>query len=177
MANMDPLIWQDDVRSPANTYSVKDNSDGTKTIERAGQVIQEGTQQSAANFNAMENMAYGAMMVAEVLAQEVRQHQRRFDKVQEDLENLDDEIIGQAIEVTMTNSLEYPFNNSLKTVAITTRQNTDYRVTVEIQGAPDNVGDIFITDKTINTFKIHFTGSAPSVTVKCFITGGKTIYG
>ena len=177
MAFIDPLIWKDDVRDPANTFVVTDNGDNTKTIERAGRVIQEGTQQSAANFNNMENVGFEALQMAVMNAQELRQHQRRFDEVQEDLEYLDDEIIGQTKTVTLTNTLEYPFNNSKQTVAITTRANTDYRVTVEIQGAPDNVGEIFITDKTVNTFKIQHTGSAKSVTVKCYITGGKELYG
>lgn len=177
MAYLDPLVWQDDVRDPANTFTVTDNGDNTKTIERAGTVIQEGTQQSAANFNQMVNMANEALIENEIFAQELRQHQRKLDEVQEGLEALDEEIIGEVKSVTLTNSLSYPFNDSKQTVAITTRDNTDYRVNVEVQGAPDNVGAIYITDKTINTFKIQFTGSASSVTVKCYITGGKPIYG
>jgi len=177
MANLDPLIWQDDVRSPANTFTVTDNADNTKTIERAGTVIQQGTQQSAEHFNHMENVAYEALQIGGVLAQELRQHQRKLDEVQSDLEKLDDEIIGQVKTVNLVNTLAFPFNNSKQTVAITTRANTDYRVLFEIQGAPTNVGDIFITDKTINTFKIEYTGSAAAVTVKCYITGGKSIYG
>ena len=170
MSYNDPILWQDDVRDPANTFTVVDNGDNTKTIERAGELIQPGTPQSAANFNAMQNIAFEALMIATMLVQEARQHQRS-------IEALNEEFVGQALTVEMTNSLVYPFNNSKKTVSIETRDDTDYRVEVEVQGATGNVGDIYITDKTVNTFKIQYTGSATSVTVKCFVTGGAKLYG
>jgi len=177
MAFIDPLIWQDEVRDPANAFTVTDGPGGTKIIERAGSQIQQGTQQSAANFNQMVNEANEALIMSTINAQELRQHQRDLEGVHEDLEALNNEILGEVKTVTMTNSLVYPFNNSKTTVAITTRKSTDYRVIVELQGAPANVGEIFITDRTINTFKVEYTGSAPSVTVKCYISGGASIYG
>lgn len=177
MAFIDPLIWQDEIRDPANAFSVTDGPNNTKIIDRAGQQIQQGTQQSAEHFNHLENLAYEALQIGEVVSQEVRQHQRDLEGVHEDLENLNDEILGEVKTVTMTNSLVYPFNDSKTTVAITTRKSTDYRVIVELQGAPANVGEIFITDRTVNTFKVQYTGSAASVTVKCYISGGASIYG
>lgn len=170
MAFIDPLIFQDEVRDPANAFSVTDGPGGTKIIERAGTQIQQGTQLSAANFNQVVNTGYAALILANVLAQESKQHQRSIAA-------LNEEFIGQAIEVSMTNSQAYPFNNSKKTVAIDTRDTLDYRVEVEITTPVNNIGDIIITDKQVNGFKIEYTGSAPAVTVKCYITGGARLYG
>ena len=177
MAFIDPLIWQDEVRDPANAFTVTDGPNNTKIIDRAGQQIQPGTQQSAEHFNHLENLGYEALQMSVINAQELRQHQRDLEKVHEDLEDLNDEILGEVKSVTLTNSLTYPFNDSKTTVAITTRKSTDYRVIVELQGAPANVGEIYITDRTVNTFKVQYTGSAPSITVKCYISGGASIYG
>lgn len=40
---------------------------------------------------------------------------------------------------------------------------------------PVNVGDVVVYDKQVNGFKIAFTGSAKSVTVRCFVQGGGTV--
>lgn len=78
--------------------------------------------------------------------------------------------------VTLTNTLAFPFNNSIKSVALSDeRFNTDYTIYTEIVSAEGIVGDIEISDKLINGFKIAYTGSAKSVTVKYYITGGYTI--
>ena len=68
------------------------------------------------------------------------------------------------------------FNNSVKTVALANMRSTlDYRVITEVQGNPVNVGDVVVYDKQVNGFKIAFTGSAKSVTVRCFVQGGGTV--
>lgn len=151
----EPLIWQDEVRSPDNTFSVTHNADGTVTTKRAGEQIQKGTNQSATNFNFMSNQGFEAGLIASLLTQEVVQHKRK-------IEDLD----GQTIEVTLSNSLSYPFNNSKKTVSIDTKDTLDYRVAVELIEDVPNVGEIIITDKQINGFKIAYTGSAKSVKVR-----------
>lgn len=162
----EPLIWQDEVRDPSNTFSVTKNADGTYTSQRAGKLIQPGTNQSANNFNKMSMAAFENGEVNAILIQEVRQHQRK-------IEDLD----GQVIEVTMTNSLVYPFNNSKKTVSIDQKDTLDYRVIVELEENTPDVGEIIVTDKQINGFKIEFTGSAKSVKVRCYVTGGMCFYG
>lgn len=162
----EPLIWVDEVRSPDNTFSVIQNPDGTYTSKRAGTLVQEGTNQSANNFNKMSLASFENGEVNAILVQEIRQHQRK-------IEDLD----GQIIDVTMTNSLVYPFNNSKKTVSIAQRDTLDYRVIVELEENNPNVGDIIITDKQVNGFKIEFTGSAESIKVRCYVTGGMCFYG
>lgn len=77
--------------------------------------------------------------------------------------------------VTLTNSLEFPFNNSRKTVALVTAQaNSDYLVDVEVDEANGNVGEVIVSSRMTNGFAIEFTGSATSVSVNYFVIGGFT---
>lgn len=76
---------------------------------------------------------------------------------------------------TMTNSQEFPFNNSRKTVALVTPQaNSDYLVDVEVDEANGNVGEVIVSSRMTNGFAIEFTGSATSITVNYFVIGGFT---
>lgn len=91
---------------------------------------------------------------------------------QQSVESVD----GEELEVTLTNTKDFYFNNSVKTVALANMRSTlDYRVITEVQGNPVNVGDVVVYDKQVNGFKIAFTGSAKSVTVRCFVQGGGTV--
>lgn len=75
--------------------------------------------------------------------------------------------------VTLTNSKEFPFNNSVRSVSLTKeRASTDYIVTTEVKAFTGNVGEIEISDKLVNGFKISHAGSASSVTVEYMVTGG-----
>ena len=77
--------------------------------------------------------------------------------------------------VALTNTLEFPFNNSKRTIALRTAQaNTDYLVVTEIVDFTGNVGDIVVTSKMTNGFAIEHTGSASSVEVDYFVIGGFT---
>ena len=77
--------------------------------------------------------------------------------------------------VTLTNSLEFPFNNSSRTVALQTSQaNADYLVDVEVTAFTGNVGKIEVSNRMTNGFALAFTGSATSVTVRYFVIGGFT---
>lgn len=166
MEPYNPLIWKDEVRSPSNTYRVTQNSDGTVTSELAGTQIQQGTNQSAANFGKMDLGIHENSELALVMLQELRQHQRKIK-----------DLSGETIELTLTNSLVYPFNDSKHTVALSKGRDTlNYRVSVELEADTPNVGDFVITDKQLNGFKIAYTGSAPSVSVKCYVVGGMSFY-
>ena len=79
------------------------------------------------------------------------------------------QITGQA---TLTNTLEFPFNNSEKSVSITTQENAKYVVLTEIVSAVGNPGEIEVSDKLNNGFKLSFTGSASQVVVKYTVIGG-----
>ena len=128
------------------------NGNGTGTYEPTQWLddvpgIQEGTPQDEQHFNNMETGINGS--------------------------NRLDDIDGEVIAVTLTNTQDYYANNSTKTVALSVRRDTlDYIVDAEIQGDTVNVGDIVVYDKQVNGFKVKFTGSAASVALKLYVHGG-----
>lgn len=159
------LIWKDHSVTPARTFTVTNNADGTITLTPAGLVLQQGTNQSAVNFNNIEE----GVLAANVSAAEALRLIRQLEDKAEALE-------GVIVEGTLTNSSKYPFNSSKKTLAIptdSTRYNTDYTVIVEAEPTGGFGGDIIISDKLVNGFKIEYTGSAASVAVKCYVQGGR----
>ena len=124
--------------------------------------IQEGTPQDEYHFNNLETGTDGANLLAEFLTEVVFKNQKRLDNVD-----------GEVITRTLTNTKDFYFNNSVQTVAIASQRDTlDYRVDVEVQGDVVNVGDVVVFDKQQNVFKVKYTGSAPSVTVKLYVRGG-----
>lgn len=157
-------IWKDHVTQFSNRYKEINNADGTITHEAVeGEVIQEGTPQNAKNFNDMEQRILAAGEVAGLAMLKVGA-----------VENKVEGLAGEIIETTLTNSKEYPFNNSKKTLALKTpRGNLDYTVFVETSTEDaGGIGEIKITDKQLNGFKIEFTGAAKKVSVKCTVQGG-----
>lgn len=83
-----------------------------------------------------------------------------------------------AVEIgtkALTNTQKFPFNNSQQSIALTnTQSNGDYIVMTEVVSAYGNVGEVEVTDKLTNGFKIAYTGSAPSVTIRYVVIGGFT---
>lgn len=157
-------IWQDHVTQYENRYTESRNDDGTITHTPVeGEVIQQGTPQNAANFNHMEDGISNAGELAALMAIEhIHQQQQIKD------------LAGETKTVTLTNTQEYPFNNSIMTVSLSQERNhLDYTVTAEVVeysgGFP---GDIEISAKLLNGFKVAYTGSAKSVTVKLYVKGG-----
>lgn len=124
-----------------------------------GEVIQEGTNQSAGNFNNMEkgildeSIATAFLMIA--------------------VEHLNAVTAMEEKTVTLTNSSSYPFNNSESTIDLNfKRTTTNYDVEAEVIEHSGYVGNILISDKLLNGFKVRFDGSASTVTVKLIIKGG-----
>lgn len=125
----------------------------------SGEVIQEGTNQSAGNFNNMEGGIQDASVAAAMLLIAAGQLQA-----------------AAAVEekvVTLTNNQRYPFNNSQQTVSLgVTRTTTAYTVDVEIGDHDGDVGNVVISDKLLNGFKVRYDGSAKRATVTLRIKGG-----
>lgn len=160
----EPKLWQDHVTQYENRYTESRNDDGTITHTPVeGEIVQQGTPQSAKNFNHMEDGITNAGELAALMAAAAI-HQQQGLK----------DLAGETMLVTLTNSQEYPFNNSEKTVSLPqTRNHVDYTVEAEVAeysgGFP---GEIVISAKLLNGFKVAFTGSAKSVTVKLYVKGG-----
>jgi len=135
------------------------------TRELFAKAIKGGYAIPAFNFNNMEQGIFAANVLT---AESIRMIMM--------LQNKTDSLEGIILEETLTNSKKYPFNDSVKTIALgneNLRNNKDYTVIVETEAADGFVGDIVITDKMLNGFKIAYTGSASSVKVKCYVQGGK----
>lgn len=134
----------------------------TKWLDDVPEIGQEGTPQDEEHFNNMECGINSANLLGEFLAEVTKKQQKRLD-----------DIDGDVISVTLTNTQDFYANNSVKTVALPVRRDTqDYIVDVEIQGDTLNVGDIVVFDKQVNGFKVKFTGSAKSVNLKLYVHGG-----
>lgn len=159
------LVWKDHVVTPGNTYKVTKNGDETITLTPVGEILQQGTNMSAVNFNNIETGVFAANVAAQEALQLIRLVKDEADSV-----------VGVVLEETLTNGQKYPFNNSVKTIPLSganVRNTKDYTVTVEAEATGGFVGDIIISDKMLNGFKVQFTGSAKSVKVKCYVQGGK----
>lgn len=80
----------------------------------------------------------------------------------------------ETVRVTLTNTQTYPFNNSIKTVALSkSRAKTAYAVIPEVVSSTGGgVGDIRITDRLTNGFKVSFSGAATQVVLDCYVMGG-----
>ncbi len=130
--------------------------------DQDGNIIQKGTPLSARNMNRIENGIYEANLLATMLSQYNMQQKRAL----EDFE-------GEIGQVTLNNTETFPFNNSIKTVAMAKQRDTlNYRITTEVISADGEVGNVIVTDKQLNGFKIAFTGSAKNVTIKYYVQGG-----
>ena len=132
--------------------------DEVKDID-TGELIQEGTDQSAGHFNNMEHGISDAHLAAALLV------------IQRSLTA--DQVATEEKTVTLTNTQRYPFNSSTQTIALSTVRNfADYTVEAEITDHEGNVGEVRIFDRMLNGFKIAYDGSAKTATVKLRIKGG-----
>ncbi|MEG2514207.1 MAG: hypothetical protein RSA92_02635 [Bacteroidaceae bacterium] len=153
--------WQDHVTEHQNRYREVENGDGTTTHEPIeGEVLQQGTSQSAKNFNNMEDGIFQATEMAAEAARAIVHVNQLMKRV-----------AGETIETNLTNSLIYPFNNSKKTIALKVPRDTmNYTVTVEAEALDKGaVGAVKVTDKQLNGFKVEFTGSAKNVAARCIV--------
>ena len=77
--------------------------------------------------------------------------------------------------VTLTNTASYPFNSSKSTVSLgAALPDTTYIVIPEVVSSVGNAGDLEVSDKLTNGFKLSYNGSASSVVVNYIVIGGFT---
>jgi len=158
--------WLDHVTDPSNLFTVVDNGNGTWTITPAGTVMQQGTPQDQTHFNNMEGGILDAHAAASLLLNFARQTGWRVDA-------LEDATVQEVGTVTLTNSLKFPFNNSKQSVALATRRdNLNYIVVIVSVTGEGNIGEVEVTDRLVNGFKLNYTGSASSVAVTYAVIGG-----
>lgn len=171
------IKWLDEVVQFPHRYRESQNEDGTITHTKApGEVTQEGTPQSAENFNKMsEGILENRLMASEAL-RVARQGQADITALQ-----------GEVHTVTLKRTAPYPAGADQQTINLTQRRvSVHYTVDAHITGVtlPDGTvqkgdtagvaGHIVVTDKLVNGFKVEYTGAAKAVTVELIVRGGMT---
>ena len=149
---------------------------------------------SVPEFNTVKEIAHSADGLASEIARTVHGMQAQIETLEESA-GADEVAIGELMHVmrgvtdrieahetvvltaSLTNSEAYPFNDSITTLAFgnsQTRSTTDYSVTFYVVSSTGGfVGDIIVSDKMLNGFKVEYTGSATAATIKCFVQGGR----
>lgn len=182
--------WVDHVLSETSKFQVVQSAlgDDVYTITPFGTVMQQGTFQDAAHFNSIEEGLTANEVALNLLINFARQNKWDLEAfVAEDatvhgelralISALDQSVDKlHSVETgtkTLTNTSKFPFNNSQQTVALTTTRDTsNYVVVTEIQSFDGNVGEVVVSEQLANGFKLAYTGSAPSVTIKYKVIGG-----
>jgi hypothetical protein len=169
-----PTLWQDEVVEYPYRYTETKNDDGTIDHTPApGEKLKEGTPQSATNFGHMENGIHDAQ-IAESIFMQYKMHEQQ--EVERRLDEHDAEFSSEVGTVTLTNTnaVFFAFNNSGSTVALkTVRKTMNYDLDIEVtEYSGGQLGEVVVYDKQLNGFKLKFTGSAKSVTVKYKVRGG-----
>lgn len=159
-----PIFWKDRAVEHPKRYVETSLGNGMVTLERApGEVKEAGTPQNATNFNSMDYGIFEAAQTAAAAVQMIRQQEDSISGLE-----------AEKLTVTLSSTLRYPFNDSKKAVQLTkSRNNANYTVEVEVVShTGGGVGEIEISDKLLNGFKIAYTGAAESVTANCYVRGG-----
>lgn len=151
--------------------------------DQDGQVIQQGTLIDQAHLNNMEVGISDIHLAYRIIQNVVLWFGRRLgvletytDTTQNSrLSAVESEIAAEVKEVTLTaNSNPWPFCTKETAVALTTtRKNTNYDVDVAVKSySGGRLGDITVSDKLVNGFKLTHDGSAKTVVVAVKVTGG-----
>ena len=167
MGIFNPINWKDRIVERPRTYTEVMNQDGSRTDTPApGEIQEPGTQISATNLNRMDQGTQDAKMSAALILNALRQIGWRT-------EDLEQATVQETGTKTLTNTKNFPFNDSKASVALTnTRENKNYVVVIVEATGSGNIGEIEVSDRLTNGFKLAFTGSAKSVTVKYAVIGG-----
>ncbi len=128
-------------------------------VDQNGQVIQEGTPLSAKNLNNIEQGVFISNALNAVMAQFNR---LLLDRINEnEVVTITDTITGADTD----KSVVIPSNKL--------RNRTTYNVTpVIVSTTGGTAGDIIVSAKQANGFKVKYTGTATSITVALYVQGG-----
>lgn len=159
--------WYDHVVEYPNRYTETSAGGNMVTeIPAPGEIIQQGTPQSAANFNNLEEGIVASNEMADYIAVLLLAARRGLDALK-----------GERGETTLTNTLTYPFNSTSTngtTITLAKKRDTaDYTVDVEVAEEQGGcAGQVTVYDKLQNGFKLRFDGSAKSIKVRYTVRGG-----
>lgn len=151
--------WQDRVVEFEDRYKEIQNEDGTITHEAvAGEVLQEGTPQSATNFNNIEKGIFENRVI------ELLNAQMNSLASVEDLENALNKVEGGTV-TSSSKTITVAFDKS--------KNNTNYEI-VPIISSPVGLSNYYITisSKQANGFIAVVYGTYTSIKVDFLIKGG-----
>lgn len=150
-----PVDWIDEVRD-----------------SQTQEIIQQGTDQSAANFKNDSAGTVDANIAAALFLQYFLEFDRDMRAIAANhAAELAVEV--QTINLTNAQASKWPNNSSVMSVALATNRKTlNYDVEVEVVSANGNIGDIVASERQLNGFKIAYDGSASAATLKLRIKGG-----
>ena len=135
-----PVFWKDRIVQYPRRVSVVDLGNGVKEwTPTPGEIHQKGTQQSATNFGNEDMGILEGNLIAATNAIHLRLIQESVDDLR-----------GQVLTATLTNSLKYPATNSAKTITLPKIVNkTDYKVDIEVAEAdgPVEYAEVFDNQK------------------------------
>ena len=161
----EPEHWLDHVTEYPGRREITEVGENLVQLKRAeGKTFQQGTPQSASRFNHMEMGVMEAYLLAQLLEQ-------RMLQVIRDIED----VTGEHGEVTIESTGNYPFSEASVTIPLKTNRATlDYRVETEISEVESGMAESVVAyDKQKNGFKLAVKGSAKSVKIKYWVTGGR----
>ena len=168
-----PVGWVDRRVQRPRTYTQVMNSDGSRTDTPApGEIQEAGTQVSATNLGHMDEGIQDAHIAeALVLIAQMQRLQR--------MEALEKATVQEVGTVTLNNTISGSalqkalFNNSKVSVALANRRdNLNYMVVIVGVTGGGNIGEVEVTDRLVNGFKLAYTGSTNSVAVTYAVIGG-----
>ncbi len=155
--------WLDHVTSPSNVFRIEDIGGGLYQITLAGTVMQQGTPQDQTHFNNLESGVVDAHAAVALLLNFTRQLGWTKDDILTWLGKVNTVYVGTK---ELTNVQAFPFHDAAQSVSIgATLDNTYYEVQTKVTAFTGCVGEIEVSDKLVNGFKLSCTGSASSVTV------------
>ena len=155
--------WLDHVTDPPNVYRLVDLGGGLYQLTLAGTVMQQGTAQDQTHFNNIEGGIVDAHIASSLLLNFARQLGWTKDDILTWLGKVNTVYVGTA---TLTNAEAFPFHSSPQSVSIgATLDNSYYEVQTKVTEFSGCVGEIEVSDKLANGFKLSHTGSAKSVKV------------
>lgn len=160
----DPINFRDHVVQYPNRFRMTNlGGDLIQLDKEPGEIIQQGTPLNGTNMNALDLAAIQADTLAVENSLEIRWLKDRTDAQE-----------GEQIQVTLTNKQTYPFNDSQKAISLTKNRNRkNYTVLAEVvSSVGGGIGEISITDKMLNGFKVSYSGAASSVTLILVVQGG-----
>ena len=172
----DRTYWVDHVLSETNKFKVILSSlgDDIYSITPYGTVMQNGTFQDAAHFNKIEEQLtaqeLGTLLLINAHSQQI-DYNTALDAV---IEKTRKAVNAANTNIAfLTNTMAFPFNNSQQSIALDKmRDNTNYHVDYYVALSEGNIGEIIVSDKLRNGFKLAYTGSAKKVHIVYTITGG-----